>query len=258
MDKTTAPDRGFDVLAVTQATPRRRWSDGPNYPVPPASEESWSLAPHWPALAAAMCEQVAQGTAQLAGELDRLTQNGLLSQAQARTMRRAVHAMDASGHALQQVVRLGAGLHHLSPDRVELAGLARQVVRDRQRELLLHGGEVSLSLRRAEVWVDGSIAQALVRAGLEWALGFSPRVRVKVDPGCAGDPARLVIRGALASPAAERTRRDRRLNDNLHWILLRQVAASARLPVSRSSTAATEAAVIEFPATITVGPRRGP
>jgi hypothetical protein len=30
------------------------------------------------------------------------------------------------------------------------------------------------------------------------------------------------------------------------------------LPISRSSTAATEAAVVEFPATITVGPRHIP
>jgi hypothetical protein len=40
-------------------------------------------------------------------------------------------------------------------------------------------------------------------------------------------------------------------------VLLRQLAGCARLGVSRSSSAATESAVIEFPAAITNGSRRG-
>ena len=253
--------------AVTTATssstePRRRWSDGPRYPWSPATDETWSVATHWPALVAVLCEQVADDTGELAGEIERLCKHGLLSQAEATTMRRSVEGMRSSGMALQQIVRLGAGLYNLSPDRVDLSEVARSAVRDRQRDVLPRGGELSMDLRRAEVWVDGAVAAGLVQAGLDWALGFSNRVRVKVEPGDSSEPARMVIRGALSRSRARLpatgVRRNRRMNDNLHWVLMRQLASCARLPVSRSSTAATEAAVIEFPATITVAPRRLP
>lgn len=261
MDRITLPETSaVSSAGITAEPPRRRWSDGPNYPWSPATDETWSVATHWPALVAVLCEQVADGTADLAGEIERLCKHGLLSQAQAKSMRRSIDAMRSGGMALQQIVRLGAGLHNLSPDRVELSSLARNAVRDRQRELLKRGVEISYDLYRAEVWVDGAIASGLVQAGLDWVLGFSRKVRIKVEPGHGDEPACLVIRGALPSPTHARpaslSRRNRRMNDNLHWVLMRQLAAGARLPIGRSSTAATEAAVIEFPATITIAPRR--
>lgn len=253
--------------AVTSATvsatePRRRWSDGPKYPWSPATDETWSVGTHWPALVGVLCEQVADGTGDLSGEIERLCRHGLLSQAEATAMRRSVEGMRSSGLALQQIVRLGAGLYNLSPDRVELAEVARSAVRERQRDVSMRGGDLSMDVRRAEVWVDGSVAAGLLQAGLDWALGFSNRVRVKIEPGDGTEPARLVVRGALSRARsrvpATGTRRNRRMNDNLHWVLLRQLASCAHLPISRSSTAATEAAVIEFPATITVAARREP
>ena len=262
MDPEPSSDTGAATsVTVTTVPPRRRWSDGPNYPWSPGTDEAWSVATHWPALVAVLCEQVAEGTNELSGELERLCKHGLLSQAQAVAMRRSVQAMRGAGMALQQIVRLGAGLHNLSPDRIDLCALARSAVRERQRELLQRGVEVSLDLHRAEVWVDGAVAAGVMQSGIEWALSFSRKVRVKVETGDGDEPARLVIRGALASNAQARTpagiaRRNRRMNDNLHWVLMRQLASSARLSIARSSSAATEAAVVEFPATITVGPRR--
>lgn len=261
MDRITLPETAsVSSTGITAAPPRRRWSDGPNYPWSPATDDSWSVATHWPALVAVLCEQVADGTSELGGEIERLCKHGLLSQAQANAMRRAVQSMRSSGVALQQIVRLGAGLYNLSPDRVELASLARAAVRERQRELLRRGVEIGHDLHRAEVWVDGAVAAGLVQAGLDWALSFSRKVRIKVEPGTDDEPACLVIRGALPSPSLSRStalaRRNRRMNDNLHWVLMRQLAAGARLPIGRSSSAATEAAVIEFPATLTVVPRR--
>lgn len=262
MDRTTSLETAVTSATVPSTEPRRRWSDGPHYPWSPATDETWSVATHWPALVAVLCEQVADGTGELAGEIDRLCKQGVLPQGEATSMRRNIEAMRSSGVALQQIVRLGAGLYNLSPDRVDLADVARFAVRERQREVLMHGGELTLDLRRAEVWVDGAVAAGLLQAGLEWALGFSNHVRVKVEPGDGAESARVVIRGAL-SRARSRVpstgnRRNRRMNDNLHWVLLRQLAACAHLPISRSSTAATEAAVIEFPATITVARRRVP
>jgi hypothetical protein len=262
MDRTTSLETAVTTATVPSTQPRRRWSDGPRYPWSPATDDAWSVATHWPALVAVLCEQVADGSGELANEIDRLCTHGLLSQAQAQALRRSVHGMRTSGVALQQIVRLGAGQYNFSPDRLDLSEVARAAVRERQREVLACGGDLSCDLRRAEVWVDGAVAAGVLQAGLDWALGFSSRVRVKVEPGDGSEPARLVIRGALPGPRvrtpATGPRRNRRMNDNLHWVLLRQLASCAHLPISRSSTAATEAAVIEFPATITVAPRRVP
>jgi hypothetical protein len=260
-DRTTTPDaRAVSASGVASTPPRRRWSDGPNYPWSPATDESWSVATHWPALVAVLSEQVADGTMDLGSEIERLCKHGLLSQAQAQSMRRSIEGMRAGGVALQQIVRLGAGLYNLSPDRIDLAAIARHAVHERQRDLLRRGAEISVDLGRAEVWVDGAVAAGLMQACLDWALSFSHKVRVKVDAGAQDEPARLVVRGALPSPsharAAAALRRNRRMNDNLHWVLMRQLASCARLSISRSSSAATEAAVIEFPGTITIGARR--
>jgi hypothetical protein len=251
---TTTPESALTARSVTAPPPRRRWSDGPKYAWSPATEEDWSVQAQWPALVAVLCEEVAGGTNDLAREIDRLRDAGKLSRADVQSLRRAVLAMRSGGMALQQIVRLGAGLFNLSPDRIELAGLARAAVRERQRELLRRRVEVGFDLKRAEVWVDGAVAAGLMHAGLEWALSFSPKVRIKVQPGEGDEPARLVIRGALPL-ASEARRGNRRMNDNLHWVLLRQLAVSARLPIGRSSSAATESAVIEFPATIVSGAR---
>lgn len=253
MDRTSATSAP-SVATVLGAPARRRWSDGPHSPRSPATEEEWSIGAHWPSLVAVLCEDVAGGTHELAREIERLRGQGKLSRADALALRRPLVAMRSTGLALQQIVRLGAGVFKLSPDRLELAGLARAAVRERQRELLRRGVEVSLDLRRAEIWVDGAIAAGLMRSGLDWALGFSRKVRLKVEPGERGEPARLVIRGALAR-AADKGTGNRRMNDNPHWALLRQLAQCARLPVGRSSSAATESAVIEFPASF-VGSRR--
>jgi hypothetical protein len=115
---------------------------------------------------------------------------------------------------------------------------------------------VSLDLRRAEVWIDGAIAAGLIQAGLDWAASFSRRVRITVIPEGDG-PARLMIRGALPRASDRQRGGNRRMNDNLHWVLMRQLAACARLPVSRSSSAATESAVIDFAATIVNGANSG-
>jgi hypothetical protein len=251
MVRTTTPD-----VAVTAATatslPQRRWSDGPNYAWSPNADEDWSVAAPWPALVAVLCEEVAGGTNELASEIDRLRERGKLSRADVQALRRTVLAMRSTGMALQQIVRLGAGLFNLSPDRIDLATLARTAVRERRRELLRRHVEVSFALQPAEVWVDGAIASGLMQAGLDWALSFSHKVRLKVQAGEGGEPARLVVRGALPS-ASHAHHGNRRMNDNLHWVLLRQLALCARLPIGRSSSAATESTVIEFPATITTG-----
>jgi hypothetical protein len=255
MGRSTTSDSAVSAAAaVTLPTPRRRWSDGPNYAWSAGTEEDWSVDTQWPALVAVICEEVAGGTNDLTREIDRLRIEGRLAHPDAQALRRAIVSMRSTSFALQQIVRLGAGLFNLSPDRIDLGSLARAMVHERHRELLRRQVDVSLDLRRAEVWVDGAIAAGLIQTGLEWALSFSRKVRLKVVPGEGGKPSALVIRGALPH-SSDPAHGNRRMNDNLHWVLMRQLAACARLPISRSSSAATESAVIEFPASIASGAR---
>ena len=249
MDRTTTHDPAVAALAGATKLPGRRWSDGPNYAWSPASEDDWSIATHWPGLVAAMGEDVAHRANELEATIERLREHGKLSRTDLRSMRDTLQKMRSNAIALQQIVRLGAGQFNLSPDRVELTTLARATVRERQRELLRRRAEVSCSLRRAEVWVDGAVAAGLMQAGIDWALSFSQKVRIKVIPGAGEEPARVVIRGALASASAG-PQGNRRMNDNLHWVLLRQLADYARITISRSSSAATESVVMEFPAAL--------
>jgi hypothetical protein len=254
MDRTTTRESSATTAAITAKPPARRWSDGPNYAWSPVTEEDWSIATHWPALVAVLCEQVAGGTNDVTREIERLRESGKLSHADAQAMRRAMQAMRSSGIALQQIVRLGAGRFNLSPDRVELGSVCRAAVRERQRDLLRRRVDLSCDLHRAEVWVDGAVAAGLLQAAIDWALSFSHKIRLKVVPGDGSEPARIVIRAALPL-ASQAAHGNRRMNDNLHWVLLRQLGDCARLPTSRSSSAATESAVIEFPATIASGAR---
>jgi hypothetical protein len=260
MDRSASSHAALAATVTLESPPQRRWSDGPNYPWSPATDDAWSVATHWPALVAVLCEQVAAGSGDIAREMERLRAQGKLGRGDAVVMRHALQSMQGSSLALQQIVRLGAGLFNLSPDLIELSEVARGAVHERQMELLRRGVDISFDLQRAEVWVDGAIAAGVMQAGIAWALSFSGKVRLKVEPGDAGAPARVVIRGTLPASAqsawtpAGLARRNRRMNDNLHWILLRQLASCARLDISRSSSAATEAAVIEFPATIAIAP----
>jgi hypothetical protein len=249
MDRTTTHDPAVAALAGTTKPLGRRWSDGPNYAWSPASEDDWSITTHWPGLVAAMGEDVANRANDLEAVIERLREHGKLSRADLQAMRQTLQAMRSNAIALQQIVRLGAGQFNLSPDRIELTTVARATVRERQRELLRRRAEVSCALRRAEVWVDGAVAAGLMQAGIDWALSFSQKVRLKVMPGDGEEPARVVIRGTLAI-ASTSAHGNRRMNDNLHWVLLRQLADYARISISRSSSAATESVVIEFPAAL--------
>lgn len=245
MDRTTTTRNAAATAQLVAPPPKRRWSDGPNYPWTSATEDDWSVAAQWPGLVAVLCEEVAGRTSDLARELERLRGEGKLSHADVQAMSSSLLAMQSTGHALQQIVRLGGGLFNLSPDRVELAELARATAHERQADLLRQRVELSLDLRRAEVWIDGALAARLMQAGLDWASSFSRKVRVTVMPET-DEPARLVIRGTLPRASDKRPGANRRMNDNPHWVLMRQLAACARLSISRSSTAATESAVIDF------------
>ncbi len=258
MERTPLPAQAAISAAAADAyRPRRRWSDGPNYPWSAAGGEGAGVAAQWPAVAALLCEQVTSNTNSLWQEIERLRADGRLSGTEAGTIQRCVESMRAASSTVQKVVRLGAGLVQPKVARVDLTGLARQIVQERQTELVRRRAEVALDIRPAEVLLDEPLAAELISSALDWALSFSSKIRLKIEVPSLTEPVRLVVRGTLAQPSAPpaqpatsrraERRGERRMNDNLHWFLLLQLATCSRLGVSRSSTAGTESAVIEFP-----------
>lgn len=90
---------------------------------------------------------------------------------------------------------------------------------------------------------------------MRWARSSSG-LELKIEAAKGERPVRLIVRGILPSPEASApgnpgpARPNRRMNDNIHWVLLRQLAGVGKLGISRSSSAATEAVAIEFPKTV--------
>jgi len=124
-------DAALAAIKLHATPPRRRWSDGPQYPWSPATDDAWSLATQWPALSGALCEELARGSSEVTRELDRLCAKGRVSRPEAEGIRRSLAAMRASGVTMQQIVRMGSGRWRASPDRLDLSTVARAAIRER-------------------------------------------------------------------------------------------------------------------------------
>lgn len=245
------------------ARPRRRWSDGANYAWSLAEEDA-SVDTHWPALVALLCEQVARGCAEIDGHIDGHIhgheESGLDSPDAAAALpldalRASTSSMRATSMLAQQIVRLNSGSFRPSHEPMDLARVARRISHTRLREFVQHRAEISFDIRPADAVVDGSVAERLMNVALDWGLSFSRRVRLKVGTVDGSRAVHLIVRATLPRPSetseSGTPRRERRMNDNIHWMLLRQLALWSQLPVSRSSTAATESVVIQFPSSHT-------
>jgi hypothetical protein len=245
MDRIAALSEFASAPVDLTARPRRRWSDGANYPWSLGDEDA-SASPHWPTLVALLCEQVARGCDDIGHQLD-----GNDTQA-ISAISASTQDMREMSMALQQIVRLASGSFRPQPEHMDMARAARRLSHERLAGFLQRRVEIRFDIRAAEAMIDASVADRLMNAALDWAMSFSRRVRFKLGVAEGASAVHLVVRATLPSPSQLRSSagvlpRERRMNDNVHWILLRQLAQCAQLPISRSSTAATEAVVIQFP-----------
>ncbi len=255
MERITPPARQAVKAAVEDAAkPRRRWSDGPNYPWNVGLLQDWSIGAHWPALAALAAEEIGTRSALMLEELTRMERDGRIGSGEAVALTRSSLSFGALGRSIQQIVRLASGGVHLRGERIDLVQLTHETLRDRRAELVQRDAEIALDLRPAEVHLDPVLSAQLMNTGLDWALSLGNKVRLKISNDTESGKARLALRVTLprvadeggASKRAGSAKLERRTSDNLHWISLRQLAASGKLKISRSGTAGTEAAVIDF------------
>ena len=239
----------------------RRWSDGAGQaPSPSDSQASWSMAQHWPALVATLSEQAVESSNLVLRAMDFLVGAGRLRPAEAKALSDVLNTLRETSVRAQQITRLASGRIRQANDRVDLADVVRQVLDERGAELAQRSAEVRTVLESADVLLDPPAAAGMVHAIIDWALSFSREIVLTLKAPEAPGPARLLVSAATqprarapGEPGWTGQPRGRRLNDGLQWMLLRQMAASAHIAVTREPRQGCAQVTIEFPKTFANG-----
>lgn len=242
--------------ANSAPVPGRRWSDGagPNAPADP--DAPWSMSQQWPNLVAALSEQAVESSNLLLRALNYLVGAGRLRRSEAKALSDAMHQLRGTSLRAQQITRLAGGRIRQARERVDLSELVRHVLQERACETEAAGVAISSDLQAVDVLLDPPVAISLINATLDWAMSFSKQLHVTLVPG--PGPAQLKVRvstppppqGAHPGGVGWTVRpRGRRLNDGLHWMLLRQIASSSSLEVTRSREDGAAVLAIDFPRT---------
>ena len=129
---------------------------------------------------------------------------------------------------------------------------------ERNSEIVAAAATVTSDLQSVDVLLDPPVAISLLNAILDWGLSFSKEIKIILLPSEWPGPAQLKVLvktppssgGAHPGGVGWTVRpRGRRLNDGLHWMMLRQVAASSQLEVTRSRENGAALLTIDFPKT---------
>lgn len=261
--KITESDNAPRAEAAPQANLQRRWSDGaPAAPQAADASAPWSMAQHWPTLVATLSEQAVESSNLILRALDFMVGAGRMRRAEAKALSDALYRMRDTSLRAQQITRLASGRIRQARDRVELAELIRDLLDSRREEFSAANVDVKTVLNPVDVLLDPPVAVSLINNVVDWGLSFSKQVTLTLETPVWPAPAKLLVRVATpprhtpptAQPGQHTStwgtkERGRRVNDGLHWLLLRQMAASANLTVTRSGADGAAILTIEFPKT---------
>lgn len=236
----------------------RRWSDGAGTYAPIDPNAPWSMSQQWPNLVAALSEQAVESSNLLLRALNYLVGAGRLRRSEAKALSDAMHQLRGTSLRAQQITRLAGGRIRQARERVDLSELVRHVVDERHAEIEAAGVAISSDLQAVDVLLDPPVAISLLNSMIDWAMSFSKRLHITLQPADWPGPAQLKMR--VTTPPPQQAPhpggvgwtvrpRGRRLNDGLHWMLLRQIAASSNLEVTRSREEGAALLTIDFPKT---------
>ena len=244
-----------DARAAAAQGAGRRWSDGAGSFAPADPNAPWSMAQQWPNLVAALSEQAVESSNLLLRALNYLVGAGRLRRSEAKALSDAMHQLRATSLRAQQITRLASGRIRQARERVDLAELVRHVLEERNTEIVAAAASVSADLQAVDVLLDPPVAISLLNAIVDWGLSFSKDIALVLVPADWPGPAQLKVRVKTPPPAScnasgwANRPRGRRLNDGLHWMMLRQIAASSGLAVTRSREEGGALLTIDFPKT---------
>jgi hypothetical protein len=240
----------------------RRWSDGAGSYGVTDPNAPWSMSQQWPNLVAALSEQAVESSNLLLRALNYLVGAGRLRRSEAKALSDAMHKLRGTSLRAQQITRLAGGRIRQARERVDISELVRHVIDERSAELEAAGVTVTTELQGVDVLLDPPVAISLMNSVLDWATGFSKQLHITLVSSEWPGPAQLKVLVTTPPPAASAhpggvgwtvRPRGRRLNDGLHWMLLRQIAASSSLEVARSRADGAAVLTIDFPKTFISG-----
>ncbi len=198
----------------------------------PASPARWRMAEHWPELVAALTGQSIEATTLLLRGLELLNRKGRLTPAEHKVLALPAERLRHAGISAQQIVRFQSGRVRQSHEKIDLAYLLECVLQERRNELALLGLTVWRKFRSVDVLMDPTLGFSLAQAMLDWSLPFGHRIDLRLDLA-PGEPARARLR--LKTCGETLPTADQVSNDNLNWLLLRQIAATdGSIEVERS------------------------
>ncbi len=258
----TPQHAGANAESPTPAGPSvptgRRWSDGTGSYGSPDPNAPWSMSQQWPNLVAALSEQAVESSNLLLRALNYLVGAGRLRRSEAKALSDAMHTLRATSLRAQQITRLAGGRIRQARERVDLAELVRHVVEERNSEITAAAASITSDLQPVDVLLDPPVAISLLNAIIDWGMSFSKEIKIALVPAEWPGPAQLKVSvktpppggGAHPGDVGWTVRpRGRRLNDGLHWMMLRQIAASSSLAVTRSRGDGAALLTIDFPKT---------
>ena len=236
----------------------RRWSDGAGTYAPTDPNAPWTMAQQWPNLVAALSEQAVESSNLLLRALNYLVGAGRLRRSEAKALSDAMHQLRGTSLRAQQITRLAGGRIRQARERVDLSELVRHVFDERSDELQAAGVAFTTDLQQVDVLLDPPVAISLLNSIIDWATSFSKQLHISLAQAEWPGPAQLKVRVTTPPPAQAAhpggvgwtvRPRGRRLNDGLHWMLLRQIAASSALDLARSREDGAALLTIDFPKT---------
>lgn len=241
-----------DTSILATALPenvQRRWSDGANLHLPNPSAP-WSMEGQWPSVVATLSEQAVESSNLVARALDFLASAGRLRRTEAKVLSDTLERLKGTSLRAQQITRLASGRIRQAKDRVDLAEVVRAMLQERAPQLAAAGATVKGVLNPVDVLLDPPVAVSLVNTLVDWALSFSKDIELSLQTPVYPAPAQLQVRIVTPPPQPQVPgARTRRLDDGLHWILLRQIAAAAGLSVARAGGDGIALLTLGFPQT---------
>jgi len=192
-------------------------------PPAPAAPQRWRMAEHWPELVTALTDQSVESVVLLLRGLDLLVRKGRLSQAEYKVLALPAERLKHVGMSAQQIVRFQSGRVRQSHEKIDLAYLLECVLQERRDELARQGLAVWRKFEPVEVLIDPTLGFSLAQAMLDWSTRFGHRIDLRLDLAPT-TPARARLR--LETYADPLPGHDSVFADGIHWLLLRQIAAT--------------------------------
>jgi hypothetical protein len=191
-------------------------------PADPAAPDNWRMAEHWPELVVAVTDQSIDSVSLLLRGLELLVKRGRLSAAEYKVLATPAERLKQAGVHAQQIVRFQSGRVRQSHEKIDLAYLIESVLQERRNELALLGISVRRKFKPVDVLIDPTLGFSLASAMLEWSTHFGHRMDLRLDVEDEPARARLWLKTYTDQPPVQSAV----FEDNLHWLLLRQIAAT--------------------------------